>query len=136
MTDWPLHVTLADVFRVQMNNELCEKLSDLLRNEHPITITGGKESILGETRVTLLDNSVSLMSLHCKITDLLESYEASFNNPEFTRDGFLPHCTIQETVKLGSGDTVNINTVSLIDMFPRDNWMQRQVLESFRLLAK
>lgn len=37
---------------------------------------------------------------------------------QFTRGGYLPHCTIQKAGRLHSGDKVAIDTLALVDTFP------------------
>lgn len=131
--DWPLHVTLADVFAINLTKDIKEKLAEMLANQPRFIIHAGKESILGVTKVVLFDNNNKINNLHHLLIDLLESNGAVFNNPEFTKEGFVPHCTIQKTTRLNQGDILKIDTISLVDMFPENNWQQRRVLYNFKL---
>jgi len=133
MADWPLHITLADVFAVDAHDDITRELANLLAEELPVAITVHKEAFLGETKVVLFDKSEVLTRLHNHVIDLLELHGAIFNNPEFIKDGFLPHSTIQGTRRLHDGDVININTISLIDMFPNSDWRLRKVLQNFTL---
>ncbi len=133
MADWPLHITLADVFAIDLNAGIQQKLSKLLSEQPPLILSVGKDTTLGSIRVTLINKDDRLQNLHDKIIDLLELNGVIFNTPEFTRKGFLPHLTMQRTGKLDIGDEVEVTSISLVDMFPNGNWQQRKVLDTFSL---
>ena len=131
MMDWPLHITLADVFSLDVTGEALDKLSDYLKGQKPVALRAAQDAVLGTTNVTLIDKSPELQTLHLKIVDVLESSGVVFNNPEFTKEGFLPHATISANARLQEGDEKYISYVSIIDMFPNDDWRQRKVLRNF-----
>ena len=137
MSDWPVHVTLADVFAVDRHGVgIDEKLARLLAKMEPAHTTARRDTTLGTAPVVLLDRTAPLVALHTAIVDLLEENGATFNTPEFTKDGFLPHSTIQKSGRLHVGDTVVINSISLVDMFPDNDWEQRRVLATFPMLPR
>lgn len=132
MNDWPLHVTLADVFAIQGNPN---DLLDILTREfssYPIV----ESQVIGEdwfgkennVHVMLINKSNELQSLHEAIIDVLENFHVTFNTPQFTHEGFTPHSTVKSNERLHEDDQVNINTVTLIDMFPDENPFRRRVL--------
>ena len=132
MSEWPVHVTLADVFAVDRHDVgIDEKVADLLAKIYPVTTSARIDDVLGTTPVVLLDKTAPLTQLHTDIVNLLEANDATFNTPEFTKDGFLPHSTIQKSGRLHVGDTITIDSISLVDMFPGGNWEQRKVLTTF-----
>jgi hypothetical protein len=134
MTDWPLHVTLVDVFAIDRESTNIEsELAELLSNQPSVDTFASKESILGTAEVVLLEKTGELINLHTNLIDLLEKNGAIFNSPEFTREGFLPHSTIQKTGKIHVGDKVAINTITFVDMFPNGDWRQRRILNIFKL---
>ncbi|MDQ5932493.1 MAG: hypothetical protein QG649_578 [Patescibacteria group bacterium] len=133
MTDWPPHITLADVFAAELDTGIEHKLEAMLADQPSITLSATGDSVLGATEVVLIERNNVLQKLHGQIVDLLELHGAKFNSPEFTRSGFLPHSTIQKSGRLHEGDKIEINTVFLIDMFPDKNWQQRRVLKKFKL---
>ena len=133
MSDWPLHVTFADVFAIDIQNGIEELLAESLKEQPAITIKAEKEITLGSAPVVSLEKNSAINTLHTKIIDLLDSKEAVFNDPEFTREGFLPHSTIQNTDRLNIGDVEIISSISLVDMFPGGDWQQRKVLRTFEL---
>ncbi len=134
MIDWPLHVTLAEVFAIDRSGtNIDTKLAATIANLHSFLATADKEGTLGTTHVVLLHKSPELLKLHNRIADVLAANGAIFNTPEFTRTGFLPHCTIQKTERLRTGDQLGIEAVALIDMFPGGDWRQRKVPQNFKL---
>ena len=134
MVDWPLHVTLADVFAIDLRSTNIEaKLEKLLSFQHSVKTVAGNEATLGTTEVILLHKTKELAILHASLIDLLEENSAQFNTPEFTRGGFVPHCTIQKVERLLMGDEVIIRNIALVDMFPNENWQQRKIINIFRL---
>lgn len=131
MTEWPLHITLADVFAVDLTIELIRDIQEYI-NMRPIATTYVKaEGKLGTTEVWLLENTPNLYTIHSTLVDILEKHGAIFNTPEFTHSGFIPHITKHSTVDIKIGDKVGVDVVSLIDMFPDQNWQMRKVLKRF-----
>jgi hypothetical protein len=131
MSDWPVHITIADVFAIDTNIE--PRLSHLCSKSTPFTITATDDLLLGEMPVMLFDESPELLQLHMRLVSLLEANGVKFNHPEFTKAGFIAHSTIQRGRRLHSGDQINVDSLSLIDMFPDSDWQQRKVIASFKL---
>lgn len=131
MADWPMHITLADVFAVRLNGDVLQKLAEFFQSKSPFYVTVGEDAILGETSVVLIEKDERLQDLHNQIIKLLELNGATFNMPEYTKEGFLPHVTVQGVAGLRRGDTIEISSVSLIDMFPNEDWRQRKVIGNY-----
>jgi 2'-5' RNA ligase len=131
-------VTLADVFAVDWERaNLIGKLSELLAQKKPLDIKIGDDTAFGPPEspvlVALLENTPALQSLHEDIVNLLEGAEAVFNMPAYTRAGFTPHSTIQKGARVSKGDTVRINALTIVDMFPHGDWQQRKASKTIRL---
>jgi len=130
--EWPLHITMADVFAVDLNTSLIEQLANLLATKAPLTIKTKEASTLGPDTnpvpVMLLRNTPELQSLHEDIISLLEDAGATFNTPEYTRKGFVPHVTVKKSPRLPAGETIIIDALTVIDMFPEGDWTRRKVL--------
>ncbi len=135
MDDWPVHITLADVFAVDLGSGVESKLKDFLVSQRPVVTMVIGETVLGSTPVVLLDKTSPLFKLHEDIVDLLQANGAVFNTPEFTRAGFLPHSTIQKTGRLHIGENVTVDSVALVDMFPGGDWRKRRVLGVMKLAS-
>lgn len=134
MANWPLHITLADVFAIDLEQSgVVIKLETLCNGLPSIVVTAESESALGETPVVLFSESHDLLQLHTEVVSLLEANSAIFNNPGFTKSGFIGHSTIQSKHRLSVGENITIDSLSLIDMFPNGDWRQRKVLATFQL---
>lgn len=94
---------------------------------------GLHDTPLGTAQVTLIEESVALISLHSDIVDVLLANDAMFNEPQHFGAGFLPHCTIQATERVQPDVRIGIHSVSLVDMFVGNDWRQRKVLAEFKL---
>jgi 2'-5' RNA ligase len=131
MTKWPPHITLADVFAVELTTELLQNIQRYIDTQPLATTYIKAEGRLGTSAVWLLENPPDLYAIHISLIEILEKHGATFNTPEFTRNGFVPHITKQAGVDMKIGDKVTINIVSLIDMFPDQNWQMRKVIKRF-----
>jgi uncharacterized protein YnzC (UPF0291/DUF896 family) len=136
MDQWPMHVTLADVFAIDLEGtDVMPKLRKFLKTQARVRTTALLDAVLGTTAVTLLENNQNLSNLHSHVIDLLETYGAVFNMPEYNKSGFLPHATVQANGRLNASDKVNIDSLALIDMFPGNDWQNRKVVTTFNLSA-
>ncbi len=141
MQDWPPHVTLADVFAVDIDRaNLLEKLSGLAAHTQSFRTAAQQNTQLGNPNspvdVTLLEKNDALASLHNSLIRLLEENGAVFNTPEYTRQGFLPHITVRSKNFLPAGEQILIGSFSVIDMFPDNDWQQRKVVATYDLKKK
>lgn len=136
MSAWPLHTTLADVFSIDRKTTDIDAALKSLCEQHPaVTTTATSDSQLGETPVVLLDNTPELYKFHSDIVTVLEQHGVLFNTPAFTKDGFIPHSTIQNNHRLDIGRQITIDSIALVDMFPDDDWQQRKVIAIYKLLS-
>ena len=134
MSEWPLHITLADVFAInRRESKLDVHLQTLLSKTSPITTTVVDDGMLSTTPVMLLEKVIDLQHFHESLVAMLEEGGAAFNTPEFTRNGFIPHSTKQANSNMVLGNTVTIDSVSLIDMYPDAQWQKRRVLATYRM---
>ena len=133
MADWPLHITIADVFAIDLNSQVNQQLSKLAAQQERLSLSVGDDAVLGITKVVLINSDNNLQGLHENIIDLLNQYGAKFNTPEFTRKGFIAHSTIQKTGRLKKGDKIDIASISIVDMLVGGDWQKRKVLDSFYL---
>jgi hypothetical protein len=136
MTDWPLHITLADVFAINITTGLMNDLTEYL-GTYPYAITHIKsEDTLGTTEVWLLENTPELQTMHDTLVNILEKHGAVFNTPEFTHGGFIPHITKQPDSGMKIGSKISVDVVSLVDMFPDQDWQNRKVIKLFKPESK
>jgi hypothetical protein len=134
MSEWPLHITLADVFAVDiLGTGLDAKLEQLLAECSAVVTHAIEHAILGKTPVVILDRNNEILNLHYKIVELLSENGAEFNNPEFTREGFAPHSTVQKQGSLRNSESILIDSMALVDMFPDENWQKRRILSKYTI---
>ncbi|HVS78883.1 MAG TPA: 2'-5' RNA ligase family protein [Candidatus Saccharimonadales bacterium] len=132
VSDWPLHITLADDFRLEkVGRQLLSELSELTACQEPIKVLAIDDTYLGkhsETRVTLVDTSMELIELHKKLVGLLKKCGAEFYNPHYILGGYKPHITIQKSGRAKPGEVITINSLSLVDMAPGNNETKRKII--------
>lgn len=137
MNYWPLHVTLADVFSIVGDrNDLIYSLREYLKGEYPIEVRVIGDEWFGDDKsvhVKLIDKTESLQQLHEGILDILSGYNAVFNHPEYTKKGFRSHSTVQKRDQLKTGDLLNIDSITLVDMYPNANPYKRRVIATCSL---
>lgn len=133
-TDWPLHVTIVDVFAIDWTLEEMAKRLEIVSEDYSqahVSSTAQEDTFFGEEKqvqVTLLERTDALKKLHYDVMSVLKLGGLRLNNPEFADDGFRPHATVQKSARLQKGDTVNFTHIALIDMFPNSDPYRRKVL--------
>lgn len=112
---WPLHVTVADTFAADWDkNDLRKKLEELLGGLKPATAVGDHDEYFGpekQTQVIILDMSEELVDLHHKVIELLESAGAVFNDPQYAKEGFRAHATVQRHARVNKGNVITLNAL-------------------------
>ncbi len=137
MSEWPLHVTFVNAFAIDRDSiRFDHKLRTLLGQTPRLEVSTTRDTVLGTTNVVLIDRTQPLNNLHIKLVDLIEDNGGLLNNPEFNREGYIPHSTIQKAGRLSSNQHIYIDHISLVDMFPNRDWRQRKVLTTLDLGQK
>lgn len=135
--DWPLHSTLADVFAIDWDAPtMIEKLTELLSSHTSATSVVEDDRFFGDegqVQVALLRKTDDLVKLHHDVIELLEQGGWKPNDPQFAKEGFLPHSTVQKYARLNKGEKVAFNALTIIDMFPGGDPYQRRVLKTIGL---
>lgn len=135
--NWPLHSTIVDTFAIDWSvDEMVNKLAELLCDHAPAESVAEGDKFFGESgqvQVTLLDQSESLVNLHFDVVTALEDGGLVLNDPQFARNGFLPHATAQKHARLHKGDEVAFTALSIVDMFPDADAYKRRVLKTIKI---
>lgn len=130
--DWPLHVTLADIFTIESSADyLLRDLRRQLATAHTCQSDVTGDAWFGKDKnihVKLLQQTSALQQLHETILSILSRHGAVFNNQQHIREGFTPHSTVHKNEYLTHGETVTFDSVTLIDLFPEQNPHRRRVL--------
>lgn len=134
---WPLHSTVVDTFAIDWSvDEMVIKLKELLGSHAPAESIAEDDRFFGENgqvQVVLLNRSESLVNLHFDVLAALEDGGLALNDPQFARDGFLPHATVQKHARLNKGDKVTFTALSIVDMFPDEDAYKRKVLKTIKI---
>ncbi len=135
--NWPLHSTVVDTFAIKWSiDEMVVKLTEALKHHTTVNSEAGDDRFFGENgqvQVVLLGRTESLIKLHLDVLTTLEDGELTLNDPQFSRDGFLPHATVQKHARLNKGDKVRFTALSIVDMFPDENPYTRKVLKTIKI---
>ena len=131
---WPLHSTIVDTFAIDWSvDEMASRLKDALKNHATADSVAEDDRFFGDqgqVQVILLNRSNSLVELHQDVLTALEDGGLKLNDPQFARDGFLPHATVQKHARLNKGDRVQFTALSIVDMFPDEDPYKRKVLRT------
>lgn len=131
---WPLHATIVDTFAIDWTAAvMIEKLEKLLAVHEQATSIAAGDELLGlekQVQVVLIRKTDSLAQLHKDVIELLEHGGLRLNNPQFAREGFLPHSTVQKHARLHEGDVVTFNALTIVDMFPGNDPYQRKIIKT------
>lgn len=135
--NWPLHSTIVDTFAIKRSvEEVVATLVDVLRDHATADSEVGDDRVFGENgsvQVVLLDRAEGLVRLHLDVLAALEEGGLVLNDPQFARDGFLPHATIQKHARLNKGDKVRFRALSVVDMFPDEDPYRRRVIKTVEI---
>lgn len=130
-TEWPLHITLASVFAVSVTgDQLGGELQKRVATQKSLTMQAESEDWFGPERtvgVMKLQMTPAFSELYTKVHELLIGLGASFNEPQYEGEGYIPHSAHQKAARLHIGDQVTVNKLALIDMFPDGNGYRRRV---------
>jgi len=136
-SSWPLHSTIADTFAIDWDvPAMVEKLTELLKNHAPATSEVEDDRFFGDdgqVQVALIKKTDDLVKLHYNVIALLEQGGWKPNDPQFAKEGFLPHSTVQLHGRLNKGEKVTFNALSIIDFFPDEDPYQRKVLATIKI---
>lgn len=113
-----------------------EKLTELLSTHAQATSIAEEDRAFGDDRqvqVVLLKKTDSLIKLHYDVIALLEQGGWKPNDPQFAKEGFLPHSTVQSHARLDKGDEVLFNNLSIVDFLPDNDPYQRKLLATIKI---
>jgi len=134
MTEWPLHITLADDFELGISHsDFIEQLKKLALKQEPVKVVAESDGYLGkysQVQVTFIDTNPDLFELHRGLVTELKRIGAVFYNPHYIIGGYRPHITVQRAARARRGDVVIINKLSIVDMSPDGDDNQRKVIET------
>lgn len=136
----PLHCTLVHWFWLDEAkvDELTAALPKLipesltLETQDEEVFTGFTKTGTVPVTVNRVANSPELKRLHTTVCDLLDSLGATYEKPEFIREGYVPHVTHQKGRKVSKGDKLNASGVYLVEAEAAEYGNPRRVLYAVR----
>ena len=135
--NWPLHSTVIDTFAISWPiDTMVTKLTEILQNHATASSEARGDEKFGENGqvpAVLLHRSESLVNLHFDLLSVLEEGGIILDKPQYARDGFIPHATIQSHARLNKGDKVQFTALSIIDMCPGGVPFKRKVLKTIAI---
>ncbi len=136
-TEFPLHLTLAGVFKIDKDGEwLTNELTRLLVGQGSFNIEADKNDMFGPNKdvvVMRIKKTPELLGLYKKIYVWLHNSGVIYNKPNYQGQGYLPHSTFNKSGILLSGESRLINSVSIVDLFPNKNGNQRKIFATIEL---
>lgn len=138
--NWPLHSTIADTFAIDWNvSTMTAKLCGLLATHASVRTVVGDDRFFGDQgqiQVALLEKTDDLAKLHNDVIGLLEQGGWRPNDPQFAKEGFLPHSTVQPHGRFNEGDIAIFDALSIVDFFPNEDPYQRKILATIKMSQK
>lgn len=135
--NWPLHATIVDTFAIGWDvPTMIKRLTELLKDHKQAISVAENDELFGENcqvQVMLLQKTDSLVKLHYDVIKLLEQGDWNPNDPQFAKEGFLPHATVQAHARLIKGEEVLFNALTIIDMFPDEDPYGRKTLATIKI---
>lgn len=136
-SQFPLHITLAGVFKTELSsNEMYNQLSKIVQNQKPLKVYADKEAMFGpnnDIRVMKVNPSSDLIALYNKIHKWLISLGSVYNSPEYQGDNYSPHITYKDKTKFKQNQGVEINSLSIIDLYPKNDGHNRKITHTISL---
>lgn len=127
---WPLHMTIIRPFASSKNvKDIIDTLKIFCSNKKVIKTKGKSYEMFGPDKnipVTELENTTETKSLHDDILHICSSW-LEFKKP--TYDIYRPHVTDQGNQKISIGESVVIETISLVEMIGED----RRIMGTIKL---
>ncbi|GAC1391620.1 MAG: hypothetical protein NVSMB46_04790 [Candidatus Saccharimonadales bacterium] len=113
----PLHLTHIDVLEIDINPEsFVRGLREHLKNQFRFKVMPLKDTFFGPEKdipVTLIEQSPKLMEYHSHLVQYLETKHAKFDNPQYLKDGYIPHISIYGIRRVAIGKPIIIKSISV-----------------------
>ncbi|GAB4098352.1 2'-5' RNA ligase family protein [Sinomonas halotolerans] len=130
---WPLHVTLLR-FDLAPDAALAAA-SGAFAHLEPVRAQVGHDAdfgFRGRVRVSLVEAVPGLRALHESLLESVGGAGGYIHSTHHTGDGFRPHVTMQGERRVHEGDTLRLDSVSLVDMAPGGDAEWRLPTAEFR----
>ncbi len=130
---WPLHLTIAPPFSIELGRADLETVLGFLKRKPPIDseVTGPAQfGPQHDIPVMELRRTPELQALYEETIAALSRHGAVFKGANHIRAGYRPHITLRKNESVRRGQAVRVDSVTLVDN-PLGG--AREVLEHFQL---
>lgn len=137
-SEWPLHITLLANFQITDIDGFKRGLAEFSKQYTAFTVRANGEALFGPQQninVSLIEPSDAILALHNELLSMAARQNAVLDEPGFAGTGYRPHATIQVKHRLQDQEVVKIDSLSLVDMYPGEDFQRRQVIETYRVGA-
>lgn len=132
--NYPLHITIVPSFQIRkMDDTLLGKINHLCDNFKAFSLTAGEDESFGpnrEVRVTTIVMNDELQKLHASLVSILSDAGAVFDEPQYMLVNYRAHATVQGPARLNEGDSIILNSISIIDKLPNGLPAKRKLLKT------
>lgn len=134
---WPLHVTIIPNFEIKWDyKKLNSELEAVVNSCSQVRTVANTDDLFGPDKdipVTRLELRPELAKIHTTIVEFLENNDAKFELPIILKENYKPHITIQGSARVNTGDSINIDELSIVDKEVGGNSSLRKVLGVVKL---
>jgi hypothetical protein len=131
LADWPLHVTIAPTFTIEIDiSEVISLLDSRVTWAGSLSVLAGHDEGFGragDIPVTVVAATEPLLELHDHLVDVLGSAGAIFDDPDFVGPGYRPHVTKTRHAFVTPAQTLVLQQAALVDMEPMGDDRLRRV---------
>lgn len=135
--EWPIHITLIDTFAIDWDAKTLQReFIEVAQEQIPTSTCGIKDEYFGQNKevyVILLKKNEDLNNMHYALLQKLKEGNLLLNDPQYSETGYKPHSTAQEHNQVNVGESVSIDNLALIDMYPNEDPYQRKVIKIIKL---
>ncbi len=132
--NYPLHITIVPSFQLErMDDVLLGIIKQLCNNFKAFVLTAGEDEFFGpnrEVHVTTMIMNDELQELHDSLVSTLSDAGAIFDEPQYMLENYRAHATVQETIRLHEGDSIIVDSITVIDKLPNGLPTKRKILKT------
>jgi 2'-5' RNA ligase len=134
MSQWPLHITLLANFQIIDIDKLQTELVSFTEQRTPFTVAAKGEALFGpqqDVRVSLIEPNSNILGLHADLLKMALDMNALFDAPQYNGPGYRPHSTIHDYARVQDGQSVAVDSLTLVDRFPDNDIKRRRIIQTF-----
>lgn len=132
--NYPLHITIVPSFQLErMDDALLGKIKQLCSGLKTFSVIAGVDEFFGpngEVHVTTMIMNDELQELHASLVSILSEAGAIFDEPQYMLENYRAHATVQETIRLSKGDSIVVDSITVIDKLPNGLPIKRKLLKT------